>query len=123
MGTLDEDVSRHFAEQLFFSHHWHLLYDFFVFIGDQDAISVLYQVDYPHFRHLNFHCDLFLEVHNFSLLDDVVHGSLDLVVLRLPDDVGHADLHFFDLLSCLVDVVRHFHDPFYLDVLSASRLD
>lgn len=53
----------------------------------------------------------------------MVDCALDLVVLGLPDYVGHSDLDLFDLLSGLVDVVRHLDDLLYLDVFPASRLD
>lgn len=121
--ALNEDIPRHFSQQLLFPYNWHLFYHFLVFIGHQHAISIFHEIHDLHLWYFDLHCDFFLQVHHLSLLNDVVDCALDLVVLGLSDYVGHSHLDLFDLLSGLIDVVRHLDDLLYLDVFSASCLN
>lgn len=123
MRSLDEDIPWHLSKQLFLSDYWDLFHNLSVFIGNHDAISVLDEVDNPHLLHFYLNSNLLSEVDHFSFLNDVVDGAFDFVVFWLSDYERHPHLNFFDLLSCLIDVMWHFDYLLHLDVLSASDLD
>lgn len=109
MRPFDENFFWNFFNKLFFLNYWNFFNFFIVFMSNNYFVTYLCQLYEFDFRHSNLYRNLFNNINNLVLLNNVGDWFLNFDIFWLCNYYWNLNLNLFNNLSSFVNVVRYFH--------------
>lgn len=116
MRSFDEYFFGNFTNNFSLLNYRNLFYDFFIFIGIDESISVLNEIDYLYLVFFDLYWDFLFNIDYFFLFDDVVYILLDLFVFWLFYYDWNSDLNLLYSFNSLVNIVRNLDYSLYFNI-------
>lgn len=116
MRSFDEYFFGNFTNNFSLLNYRNFFYDFFVFIGIDESISVLNEIDYLYLVFFDLYWDFLFNIDYFFLFDDVVYILLDLFVFWLFYYDWNSDLNLLYSFDSLVNIVRNLDYSLYFNI-------
>lgn len=116
MRSFDEYFFGNFTNNFSLLNYRNFFYDFFVFIGIDESISVLNEIDYLYLVFFDLYWDFLFNIDYFFLFDDVVYILLDLFVFWLFYYDWNSDLNLLYSFNSLVNIVRNLDYSLYFNI-------